>query len=46
MALALEGRSKRMNRRRPSTASYRKLESNLEEAITSNCSQSVANVIY
>ncbi|XP_066998942.2 trans-Golgi network integral membrane protein 2 [Anabrus simplex] len=47
LALALEGRSRRGSRRRPNTAGYRKLDSNLEEAVTSQCSSaSVTHVIY
>lgn len=45
-ALALEGRSRRSTRRRPNTSGYRKLDSNLEEAVTSACSTSVTHVIY
>ncbi|XP_014213799.1 uncharacterized protein LOC106643256 isoform X2 [Copidosoma floridanum] len=49
LAMVLEGRRGRRgrgNRRRPSTASYRKLDSNLEEAVTSQCSANVTHVIY
>lgn len=46
LALALEGRSRRGTRRRPNTSAYRKLDSNLEEAVTSTCSTSVTHVIY
>jgi hypothetical protein len=46
LALALEGRSRRGTRRRPNTSGYRKLDSNLEEAVTSKCSTSVTHVIY
>ncbi|PSN57551.1 hypothetical protein C0J52_00486 [Blattella germanica] len=46
LALALEGRSRRSTRRRPNTSGYRKLDSNLEEAVTSACSTSVTHVIY
>lgn len=47
LALALEGRARKGNRRRPSTSGYRKLDSNLEEAVTSNCAgASVTHVIY
>ncbi|GLV32019.1 hypothetical protein CBL_07778 [Carabus blaptoides fortunei] len=46
LALVLEGRRDRNSRRRPNTASYRKLNSNLEEAVTSKCSGSAAHVIY
>ncbi|XP_049864763.1 trans-Golgi network integral membrane protein TGN38-like isoform X2 [Schistocerca gregaria] len=45
LALALEGRSRR-GRRRPNTSGYRKLDSNLEEAISSSKSASVTQVIY
>nr|CAD7438729.1 unnamed protein product [Timema bartmani] len=41
-----KGRSRKGSRRRPNTAGYRKLDSNLEEAVTSSCSQSVTHVIY
>ncbi|OXU19208.1 hypothetical protein TSAR_005559 [Trichomalopsis sarcophagae] len=49
LAMVLEGRRSRRgrgSRRRPSTASYRKLDSNLEEAVTSQCNSNVTNVIY
>jgi len=46
LALALEGRSRRGTRRRPNTSAYRKLDSNLEEAVTSTGSTSVTHVIY
>lgn len=46
LALALEGRSRKGTRRRPNTSAYRKLDSNLEEAVTSTCSTSVTHVIY
>lgn len=46
MALLLEGRRDRNSRRRPNTSSYRKLNSNLEEAVTSKCSGTAAHVIY
>lgn len=46
LALALEGRARRGTRRRPNTSGYRKLDSNLEEAVTSACSTSVTHVIY
>lgn len=39
LALALEGRRGRQGRRRPNSASYRKLDSSLEEAIMSNPSR-------
>ncbi|CAH0559650.1 unnamed protein product [Brassicogethes aeneus] len=47
-ALLLEGkRNKRSSRtRRPNSASYHKLDSNLEEAITSECSKNTSHVIY
>ncbi|KAG8237714.1 hypothetical protein J437_LFUL017502 [Ladona fulva] len=47
IALALEGRRMQGSRRRPNTSSYKKLDSNLEEAVTSNCSSSsVTHVIF
>ncbi|GLH05768.1 Uncharacterized protein GBIM_11342 [Gryllus bimaculatus] len=47
LALALEGRVRKGTRRRPSTSGYRKLDSNLEEAVTSSCTgSSVTHVIY
>lgn len=48
LAIVLEGRRSRNNRgrRRPSTASYRKLDCTLEEAVTSQCNANVTNVIY
>ncbi|XP_075209801.1 uncharacterized protein LOC142317266 isoform X2 [Lycorma delicatula] len=50
LALAVEGRRGRSHgggRRRPNTASYSKLDSNLEEAMVSNVSQaSVTHVLY
>ncbi|XP_063244334.1 trans-Golgi network integral membrane protein 1-like isoform X2 [Bacillus rossius redtenbacheri] len=47
LALTLEGHSKRNSRRRhQSSTKYRKLDSNLEEAVTSSCKQSVTSVIY
>ncbi|XP_072395843.1 uncharacterized protein [Diabrotica undecimpunctata] len=48
MALLLEGkRNKRQNRgRRPNSANYHKLDSNLEEAISSNVTKNSSNVIY
>ncbi|KAK6626440.1 hypothetical protein RUM44_008913 [Polyplax serrata] len=46
LAYALEGRSDR-HRRRPNPAKYRKLESNLEEAIASNPTHSSApSIVY
>jgi len=46
-ALVLEGRKgKRQQRRRPNSANYHKLDSNLEEAVTSACIKNTANVIY
>ncbi|XP_058791119.1 trans-Golgi network integral membrane protein 2-like [Phymastichus coffea] len=49
LAIVLEGRQSKRNRgsrRRPNTANYRKLDSNLEEAVTSQCSTNVTHVIY
>lgn len=48
LAIVLEGRRSRSNRgrRRPSTASYRKLDCTLEEAVTSQCNANVTHVIY
>ncbi|KAG7211728.1 hypothetical protein KM043_010974 [Ampulex compressa] len=48
MAIVLEGRRSRNSRgrRRPSTASYRKLDCTLEEAVTSQCNANVTHVIY
>ncbi|XP_046405653.1 trans-Golgi network integral membrane protein 1-like isoform X1 [Ischnura elegans] len=47
IALALEGRRMQGSRRRPNTSSYKKLDSNLEEAVTSTCSSSsVTHVIF
>lgn len=48
MALVLEGkRSKRQYRgRRPNSANYHKLDSNLEEAISSSCTKNSSNIIY
>ncbi|CAH1119192.1 unnamed protein product [Phaedon cochleariae] len=48
MALVLEGkRNKRQYRgRRPNSANYHKLDSNLEEAISSNVTKNSSNVIY
>ncbi|XP_039283080.1 trans-Golgi network integral membrane protein 2 [Nilaparvata lugens] len=50
LALAVEGRRGRAHgsgRRRPNTAAYSKLDSNLEEAMASNMSQaSVTHVLY
>ncbi|XP_071453427.1 trans-Golgi network integral membrane protein 1-like [Hetaerina americana] len=47
IALALEGRRMQGSRRRPNTSSYKKLDSNLEEAVTSNCSSSsVTHIIF
>ncbi|XP_043468281.1 trans-Golgi network integral membrane protein TGN38-like isoform X2 [Leptopilina heterotoma] len=48
LAILLEGRRSRngRGRRRPSTANYRKLDSNLEEAVTSQCNTNATNVIY
>lgn len=47
LAIVLEGRKgKRQQRRRPNSANYHKLDSNLEEAVTSSCSKNATNVIY
>ncbi|XP_014467247.1 PREDICTED: trans-Golgi network integral membrane protein TGN38-like isoform X2 [Dinoponera quadriceps] len=48
LAIVLEGRRSRNSRgrRRPSTASYRKLDCTLEEAVTSQCNANVTHVIY
>lgn len=48
LAMVLEGRRARNNRtrRRPSTASYRRLDCTLEEAVTSQCNANVTHVIY
>ncbi|XP_033215709.1 trans-Golgi network integral membrane protein 1-like [Belonocnema kinseyi] len=48
LAMFLEGRRSRngRGRRRPSTANYRKLDCNLEEAVTSQCNSNVTHVIY
>ncbi|XP_034936656.1 trans-Golgi network integral membrane protein 1-like [Chelonus insularis] len=48
LAILLEGRRSRggRGRRRPSTASYRKLDCTLEEAVTSQCNANVTHVIY
>ncbi|XP_044728966.1 uncharacterized protein LOC123292392 isoform X2 [Chrysoperla carnea] len=49
VAYVVEGRpSGRYGRRggRPNTANYRKLDTNLEEAITSNCNTTSSHVIY
>ncbi|XP_018573482.1 trans-Golgi network integral membrane protein TGN38-like isoform X2 [Anoplophora glabripennis] len=48
MALMLEGkRGKRQVRgRRPNSANYHKLDSNLEEAISSTCTKNSSHVIY
>lgn len=48
MALMLEGkRGKRQGRgRRPNSANYHKLDSNLEEAISSTCTKNSSHVIY
>ncbi|XP_071859982.1 uncharacterized protein isoform X1 [Bombus fervidus] len=47
LAIVLEGRrSRNRNRRRPSTANYRKLDCTLEEAVTSQCNANVTHVIY
>lgn len=46
--MIVEGRRSRggRGRKRPSTASYRKLDCNLEEAVTSQCNSNVSHVIY
>nr|CAH7716921.1 unnamed protein product [Callosobruchus chinensis] len=48
LALVLEGkRSKTQYRsRRPNSANYHKLDTNLEEAISSNCNKNSSHVIY
>ncbi|XP_066141673.1 trans-Golgi network integral membrane protein 1-like [Euwallacea fornicatus] len=49
LALLLEGkRGKRNGRnvRRPNSANYHKLDSNLEEAMSSSCTKNTSNVIY
>ncbi|KAK0091687.1 hypothetical protein PV326_002858 [Microctonus aethiopoides] len=48
LAMIVEGRRSRggRGRKRPSTASYRKLDCNLEEAVTSQCNSNVSHVIY
>lgn len=47
VALAVEGRRTRSTtRRRPNTASYSKLDCNLEEAMVSNTTASVTHVLY
>ncbi|KAL1517165.1 hypothetical protein ABEB36_000964 [Hypothenemus hampei] len=49
LALLLEGkRGKRSGRqsRRPNSANYHKLDSNLEEAMSSSCAKNTSNVIY
>ncbi|XP_065170827.1 LOW QUALITY PROTEIN: trans-Golgi network integral membrane protein 1-like [Atheta coriaria] len=47
LALVLEGRrGRRQPRRRPNSANYHKLDSNLEEAVTSSCDKTTSNVIY
>ncbi|XP_066251092.1 putative mediator of RNA polymerase II transcription subunit 26 [Euwallacea similis] len=49
LALLLEGkRGKRngRNARRPNSANYHKLDSNLEEAMSSSCTKNASNVIY
>ncbi|CAK9821369.1 Trans-Golgi network integral membrane protein TGN38 [Anthophora retusa] len=48
LAIVLEGRRSRnsRSRRRPSTASYRKLNCTLEEAVTSQCNANVTHVLY
>ncbi|XP_015606002.1 trans-Golgi network integral membrane protein 2 isoform X2 [Cephus cinctus] len=48
LAFVLEGRRSRgsRGRRRPNTASYRKLDCTLEEAVNSQCNSNVTHVIY
>lgn len=48
LALVLEGRKGRRptRSRRPNSANYHKLDSNLEEAVTSSCSKNTTQVIY
>lgn len=49
LALLLEGKSGRRGSRmgrRPNSANYHKLDSNLEEAISSSCTKNASNVIY
>uniref|UniRef100_A0A1B6DXT9 Uncharacterized protein n=1 Tax=Clastoptera arizonana TaxID=38151 RepID=A0A1B6DXT9_9HEMI len=46
LALAVEGKRRGPTRRRPNTASYSKLDCNLEEAMVSNTTASVTHVLY
>lgn len=48
LALVLEGRKGRRpsRTRRPNSSNYRKLDSTLEEAVTSSCNKNSAQVIY
>lgn len=48
LALLLEGRNGRRHQRgrRPNSANYRKLDSNLEEAIVSSCNKNSSHIIY
>ncbi|XP_060527333.1 trans-Golgi network integral membrane protein 2-like [Cylas formicarius] len=48
LALILEGKKGRRppRSRRPNSANYHKLDSNLEEAVSSSCTKSTTNVIY
>lgn len=48
LALVIEGRRGRRGSRRgrPNSANYHKLDSNLEEAVTSSCNKNTANIIY
>lgn len=48
MALVLEGKkNKRQHRkRRPDSANYHKLDSNLEEALSSSCIKNSNQIIY
>lgn len=48
MAMVVEGkRNKRQFRnRRPNSANYHKLDSNLEEALTSTCNKNSNQIIY
>lgn len=48
LALVVEGRKGRRpsRTRRPNSANYRKLDSNLEEAVTSSCNKNATQVIY
>ncbi|GJQ69468.1 hypothetical protein Trydic_g6575 [Trypoxylus dichotomus] len=48
LALVIEGRRGRRGSRRgrPNSANYHKLDSNLEEAVTSSCNKNTTNIIY